>query len=619
MTNTIDPRLKFLQRENRTTLDRLEPTGRFGLAFRSARATPTPRARVLLHFRGDGLARAEGAGFEVGAVAGDVATGAVELDRLEELAGLPEIVRIESSRPMAPEIELSTSEIRADRVWKSSDDGPGYRGAGVVIGIVDSGLDYRHPRFRHADGTSRILAIWDQALEPVSGEKAPEGFDYGVEYLREDINRALDAREPGDFVRHGHDPNLPPIVNRARLTHGTRVADIAAGASPDGDLPSGVAPAADLIFVANSNRSEALGDSANTLDAIAYVFAAAEALGKPAVVNLSQGDHIGPHDGTSLLERGIDHLLEAPGRSVVKSAGNSAGRGAHASGRVESGKVEGVELTVSAQDRSPDTVDLWFSDRDSLALRVVTPRGDISETVLPGETRLLELPGGNSVFVDSVLGDPGNGSNRLYLQMSPGSASHLEAGTWTLELEGLFVEDGFFDAWIERGTRTPQFLRPHRSDASTVSIPGTSRRVLTVGSSVIRGRRPGGLSAFSSRGPTRDGRTKPEVVAPGESILSALPSGGRKDRGLGAGTSLAAPQVAGVVALMLEKKPVLTQAEIRRALEESARGDGSTGGVPNSGWGFGKLDAEAALARTAPAPDPAGGSTACVALGPVYR
>ncbi|MEO1088531.1 MAG: S8 family serine peptidase, partial [Acidobacteriota bacterium] len=367
-----------------------------------------------------------------------------------------------------------------------------------------------------------------------------------VEYSQEEINRALDAPEPGELVRHGHDPSLLPIVNRARLTHGTRVTDIAAGASPDDSSPSGVAPAADLVFVANNTQSEALGDSANTLDAIAYIFALADALGKPAVVNVSQGDHIGPHDGTSLLELGIDQLLERPGRSVVKSAGNSAGRGAHASGRVKPGEVERVELLISAEDRSPDTVDIWFSDRDSIAISIVTPSGDVSETVLPGETRLLELREGNSVFIDSVLGDPGNGSNRLYLQLSPGAAEHIESGTWTLQLEGLAVEDGFFDAWIERGTRTPQFLPPHRNDASTVSIPGTSRRILTVGSSVIRGRRPGELSAFSSRGPSRDGRTKPELVAPGETILSALPSGVRKDRGLGAGTSLAAPHVTGV-------------------------------------------------------------------------
>src|SRR5262249_51780567 len=179
---------------------------------------------------------------------------------------------------------------------------------------IDSGIDFRHPSFRNADGTSRILAIWDQNLKRGDGERSPEPYKYGVVYLQDEITDAIRSERPRVNVRHlDHGP-----------FHGTRVAGIAAGsgdpakASDDEVKYVGVAPGADLIVVANTRGEDrnpgTLGDSADTFDAVKFILDFAAGVGKPVVINHSHGDNIGPHDGTSLLEVGIDQLIAGPGK-----------------------------------------------------------------------------------------------------------------------------------------------------------------------------------------------------------------------------------------------------------------------------------------------------------------
>ena len=607
MDRAIDPRLNFLlERHREQTLAELRSSGRFGLATPRRQAVSV---RVLLRFRGESLEPLEREGFQPATVAGDVATGLIELDRLEDLASLPEVVHMEASRPLTGELETSVREIGAHLVHAGTDglNSSGLRGAGVLVGIIDTGLDYLHENFIAPDGTSRIVAIWDQALEPEGAEQSPEGFGYGVEYSKAEIDQALAAADPAEVVRHGHDPNFLPIVNRARLKHGTHVAGIVAGdgsmagGSSGSSRPSftyvGVAPEADIVFVANRAGTEALGDSASTLDACAYIFAVAEALGRPAVINLSQGDNLGAHDGSSLLERGIDNLLGAPGRAIVKSSGNAAGRGVHAAGRVRPGGRERLRFRVPAHDPTPDTIDIWYAAGDRLALEIKPPRraGRASRLIEPGETVTLEI-GDNQVFVDSIIGDPANDDNRIYLQLSRGAAASLAQGDWTLILHGDSIQDGHFDAWIERGGLSPQFIGSHRQEGGTLTIPGTSHAILTVGSYITKGAGVGDLSSFSSYGPTRDGRRKPEITAPGQWIESVMPTGSSSAYGASAGTSLAAPHVAGAIALMFQKDPSLTQGQIRDLIEGTARRDGRTG-APNERWGAGRLDAHAAVKR----------------------
>jgi len=187
--------------------------------------------------------------------------------------------------------------------------------------------------------------------------------------------------------------------------------------------------------------------------------------------------------------------------------------------------------------------------------------------------------------------------------LSRGTQARIEQGIWSFTLEGITVINGDFDAWIERGLVIPRFTGPHLSSECTISVPGTSNKVITVGSYITRGTPVGGLSSFSSQGPTRDGRQKPEIAAPGERIMSVkFKASGDDQYKLLRGTSMASPHVAGTIALMLQKDNALTQSEIKECLINSARSDGFTGATPNPMWGYGKLDAKGAFDCKEPLP-----------------
>jgi subtilisin family serine protease len=575
----LDPRLRFIRQQRNTVTATFETRARFGILPESDEGESP--IRVLLHFAGD-LAAAHAAGFRPTTVAGDVAAGVTTFAALDELEQVENVTVIASSRPMQRELNVSLGEVGADRLHSAT---PSCRGAGVIVGIIDSGIDFRHGCFRDPAGNTRILAIWDQHLSPRAGESSPQPFGYGVEYTRAAIDGALAG---GGSVGHvDYDPN----------GHGTHVAGIVAG---NGSVAGngfeagafvGVAPEADLVVVANQ------GDSAATLDAVAYLLQTAARLERPIAINLSQGDNLGPHDGSSELERGIDQLLGGPGVALVKSAGNAADTGTHARGAVEQDAMVAVPFAVPTFDESPDTIDVWYGGNDAMEMAIRTPGGKLSRLVRPGDPPTkLPLPNGNRVWVESSIGSPLNGDNQIYVQLLPGARPEIEPGEWELVLRGVVITgDGRFDAWIEPAGVFPRFLPPFVASECTITNPGTSSKVITVGayvtvSSLVK---KGSLAAFSSRGPSRDGRRKPDLSAPGQRVTSTrVMDGTSKDPYRAeSGTSMAAPHVTGTIALLLEKRRSLTQGEILAHLTQTARLDVFTSNPPDPDWGAGKLDA----------------------------
>jgi subtilisin family serine protease len=597
----VDPALRFLGEQTRAQLRTLADESEFEL---TAAPREEPKASILVEFDGD-LSELESAGLEVRSVAGDVASGEIQLGRVDKLAELDSVVRLEVSRALYAELDLALPESGADIVHTGP---PGHRGANVIVGIIDSGIDFTHEAFRRSDGTTRILAIWDQGLAPQAGETAPAAFGYGVEYRQADIDAALVAPNPLAVVRH-QDQQIP-----GDGFHGTHVAGIAAG---DGSVAGqgqpaftfvGVAPEADIVVVANTRGratgERGLGDSADTLDAVRYIFDLAASLGRPAVINQSQGDNVGPHDGTSVLERGIDNLLGGTGRAMVKSAGNEGARNRHASGTVPATGTQAVQFTVPVNRAFPVTLDLWYDGAERIDFAITPPGGAATAFVTPGSTTTFNLPNGNQVFVASDLNDPANNDNRIFVVISRGTAGAIQSGTWSFTLQGTTVVTGQWDAWIQRGEPSPQFLAPFRNPARTISVPGTSAELITAASYVTRGAGLGSISTFSSLGPTRDGRAAPTVAAPGQTLMAPQPVSTGDSYGLMQGTSMAAPMVTGTVALMLQRSPSLTQARIKRCLEATARTDAFTGTTPNNAWGAGKLDADQAFACARPRPIP---------------
>jgi hypothetical protein len=212
------------------------------------------------------------------------------------------------------------------------------------------------------------------------------------------------------------------------------------------------------------------------------------------------------------------------------------------------------------------------------------------------------------------------GETQVLVALMKGSAAFVRPGRWKMHLRGVVVADGRYDVWIERAQRSSphkqaRFTAASAEDNRNISIPGTGRRIFTVGAYTTRasnaGVPVGGIGAFSSRGPTRLGAQKPEIVAPGEAIISARSVDSQLDahpdtrHTLMSGTSMAAPHVAGAIALILSEHPNLTADQVKQILTRSARVDSLSMSAPDSIWGAGKLDARAAfqLAATAVFPD----------------
>jgi subtilisin family serine protease len=588
----LDPGLKYLASASAADLQAIAMESAFGV---DTAAVGQPRASVLVEVEPGGGAEAALAaiGFVTRTRAGNVLTGEIPVDRIEALGSVPGLVRAEVSRVLAQELDRALPEARVSAAHGGA---PPRLGRGVIVGVIDSGIDYQHRSFRRADGTSRILAIWDQRLRPNAGETNPAGFAFGVEYDRAAINAALGSATPLALVRH---VDLAPF-------HGTHVAGIAAGngqptAASAGALRFlGVAPEAELIVVANTrgraNNERGLGDSADTLDAVQYILALANALGRPVAINQSQGDNVGPHDGTSLLEVGMAGLITGPGNVLIKSAGNEGARNRHAQGALAGGATQDVRVQVPAN--TPEVIiDLWYPGADRIGVRITPPGAGATATavIVPQSTVTLPLSNGNEAFVDADLNDPGNGDNRTFIVLGRGSGVFVQGGTWTFRLSGATIVDGSWHAWIQRNSFS-EFHPPFVDSGTTISIPGTSPAVITAGAYVSNGggagTAVGTLSSFSSRGPTRDGRQAPTLAAPGETLTAPQPA--PATFGPMAGTSMAAPMVTGTAALMLEIDATQTAADVRRCLEQTARNDGQTGGTPNNDWGAGKLDTSAA-------------------------
>jgi subtilisin family serine protease len=586
----LDPKLEVMlrERQQRLSLAADEAAG--------AEEEVAPElVSVLMKFTGD-IDELTALGFEPETVLQNLATGRISLEDLPALAEHPNLVKLEISRPLHPELNVSGPSIGIPSLHSGS---PARKGSGVIVGMIDSGIDYRHGSFRKADDTSRILFLWDMLPPSGASGSPPSGYSNGIEYTQTQINNALTNSNP-----------LSVVPSEDTNGHGTHTAGIAAGnGRPEGNCHGGgtfvgMAPEADLIVVKLAGAAE-LGESRNLINAVDYIFQKADAASKPAVINISLGDNLGAHDGTSLVEQFMDLFLLTDGRAIVKSAGNEGNDDRHAKGTLTATGSPGTNVLfrVPASLSHEVVMDLWYEGPDRFDISITPPTGSGAGPVSPGNLITNSALGnGNTVTINSQLTDPDNNDNRIQIEIRKGTQTNIAAGTWTINLAASTLSDGNYHVWIERDTRT-RFLSP--SIETTISVPGTAREVITVGSYADRGVTSGDLSDFSSQGPARDGVRKPEIVAPGDGIMSAksgsLPSEPAcidlcADRYKPLpGTSMAAPHVAGVIALMLEKDPDLSIDDIRTHLFSNTTTNPGMGTLPNNQWGNGIVNAPGAV------------------------
>ena len=556
------------------------------------------RVHLLVQFKGD-VSTLGKLGCQVTSVAGDIAAVFIQAGSLNELAEHPEITHVETSRTLKDELDISSVDINVVERPNGPRIIPG-RGRGAIIGVIDSNFDLTHPCFSDTLGKTRIISAWDQANVDTLPGSPPKGFGYGVEYEREMIDENLAAG------------NILTVKNKKGIkSHGTYVAGIAAGNGAQELIFKGIAPEADLVFVTYKNDVP-VGGSAFILDAIDYIRRRAREYANPVVINISQGDDLGAHDGKSLLERAIDNVVAEGRVLVVISAGNARHRPAsrHASGKVEQGCDFSLPFALEPKPVRPvdsDTLEIWYRRGDRFAVALKMPSGWTSDFISAGTSATIEFPAGNLACVYSELRHPTNGDNHIGIILEKGEG--WEAGTWELILRGEEVRHGDFDTWADRpGSNTIIAFKRHQSDSSTVTLPATANSVITVGGFVSRpaaggdtGEVKGTLSLGSSIGPTRDGRIKPDITAPSSQIMAPRlrtdacpPASFPPSYDLVSGTSMAAPHVAGTIALLWGLWPDLSSEQIRDALYSTARQDVFTGATPNTRWGQGKLDAGAA-------------------------
>lgn len=526
------------------------------------------------------------AGLRIVARFGLVATGRAARQDVRRLHGDPAIASLKAPRVYAGETGSEDRELAFDEADPDPIDGDERRpaglpetGAGTVVAVIDWGCDFAHPDFRNPDGSTRLYALWDQRAEGSGGI-----YGYGRIHDRAAIDRALATRDP--FAALDYRPTLGNTP-----AHGTHVLGIAAGNGHAGG-PVGVAPAADIVFCHLGSGGADLGSSIELLEAIH--FAANCAGDRPLAINLSIGRHAGPHDGTLLIERAIDWLLvNRPGTAVVQSTGNYYSRDVHMSGVIHERVQRRLPFRVGKRDRTPISIEIWYSGADELDVRV---RG-------PGGARANAARGANMAVVDArgrELGrlyhrqqDPNNGDNLINLFLH--EAARL--GEWEIELEGVDVVDGRWHAWIERNAACrecqAQFLRNHAVPSSTTGSICNALRTIAVGAYDAHDPAQR-LATFSSVGPTRDGRRKPLLVAPGVRVLSvrsrtdalAHPRYVRMS-----GTSMAAPHVTGTLALMMQAAGRQRVASLRQVLFSTLQ----PAPTEDLRWGYGKLDIAAAV------------------------
>ncbi|MBN1779499.1 S8 family peptidase [bacterium] len=594
-------------------------------------------SRVYILAEGDGCgAMIRQAGGRVHTDLGRMVTATVPLNKLEDIARQSAIIRLCVPCSYRYANDFLRADIHANEIYMGQPPlTRPYTGNNVIIGIIDTGIDVTHPDFRHADGTTRILSVWDQG---VSGTHPPSGtyydFGYGHEWTKTDIDNGLCTHTDTDG-------------------HGTHVTGIAAGNGSGNGQYRGIAPGADLIIVADNDDIQN-----GIVDAVNYIYGKARSLGRPCVINASLGGHQGPHDATHIETRMLDELITAyPGRAFCAAAGNEGNDFIHIAypasadsfyTYVHPGPAGLVLLNIRIHNTMLNQVRfaIGWDDHDynpftelggPLQFGGATPWFSAQETVdnLGFYERASDIWTGEEVGRVSFEVDTQNDSiTVMQILIEDDVVWDEEAQTaegmalWRLKV---WNPDSRMHVWIAdrgfsyRGSIANPHYRVPDNDVS-VGMPAVARNIIAVGASVnretyvdqfgttysISDDPAGSLAVFSSRGPTADGRLKPEVTAPGHGVISSL-SIHAKNTGnvfgdeiiqggqyaLFSGTSMSCPAVSGLIALYLELHPDATARQIISTVTQSARQDDYTGiQLPDNAWGYGKADGFTMLTRT---------------------
>ncbi|MES2778285.1 MAG: S8/S53 family peptidase [Bacteroidota bacterium] len=565
-------------------------------------------------------------GVLIGTKAGDIYTVQIPEDKLSYVLQLKGIDYIQLDEPITANLDAARKSARVDSVQNGINLPMSYTGKNVVVGIIDAGFNYNHPAFYDTTGTLlRLKRVWEQR----NVGTPPIGFSYGNELT-----------DTTTMITKGYEVNS--------FSHGTHVGGIAAGSGYTGANNvkyRGVAYESDLVFVGirpEKNEWKTAGMS-SIIDAANYIFTYAKSVGKPAVANLSWGCSIGPNDGSSLFAQALDNLC-GPGRIFVNSAGNNGDENIHLQKQFSTTDTVVHSFVtfplIAGEKRS--WIDIWGEAGKTFSVQLRLFNGATEQSTsgyftLNNTTTDTFLIGSNndtSFFTLTATASEYNGKPHILIDAFSKTTNSfcvsIQSTSGNIHAWLGFVQDysGHYGAF----TNNNQIWAVNGDSKYTLGEMSCTRSAVTVAAYVSKSsfknlagttQNYGGfnqIAPFSSKGPTVDGRMKPNIAAPGMTIASSVNSydvsyvsgGGNYAQSVAmytlhgrdyyyaeaSGTSMSSPMVSGIVALLLQVNPELNPQRIQSILAETAFKDNATTQTPDSSrWGAGKANAYAAIKK----------------------
>ena len=487
-------------------------------------------------------------------------------DRIEALASLPEVEFVEKPKSLYFQTDVGRQVSCIDAVQEAPYD---LTGRGVLVGLVDSGIDLTNPDFRNEDGTTRIAALWDQADR---------------EYTSEEINEFLNA-----------EGTVQPPLSADSSGHGTAVAGIAAGngRGSEGRRYRGAAPESELVIVKmKSPQPGGFPRTTELMTGVDYLIRKAQEMRMPVAVNISFGNTYGPHDGSSLVEQYLNDVSAIWKNVICIGTGNEGTAAGHAAGIVSDEEETVQELAVQEREQ-PFGLQIWKSYTDEIDISIISPVGEPAGPFREKTGAQRYLTGSTELLVYYGEPKPYSVRQEIFVAFLP-MRDYVDGGVWQIVLTPRRIVAGTYQMWLPAQAALnvgTAFLTP--DSMSTLTVPSTAAHAVTV---AAYDGRTFSYADFSGRGPSAvyesAGVPKPDVAAPGVDVNAPVPGGGYRAF---TGTSFAVPFAAGAAALLMEwgivrgNDPYLYGEKVKAYLRRGARQLPGYRKWPNAQLGYGAL------------------------------
>lgn len=461
----------------------------------------------------------------------------------------------------------------------------------TLVGIVDTGIDYQHPAFRNADGSTRIVSLWDQTDQ--SGA-SPKDFTFGTEYSKQQINAALLSNNTLSLV---------PTVDT--IGHGTAIASIISGSIDTKNSFSGIVPYSELVVVklkeAKKNlrnvflipEDEVCFQESDVILGIRYLVEEAKKMERPLVICIALGTSQGIHDGQGIMSQYLANLLLLSGVNVSIAAGDEGNRGRHYFGSIDSAPYSTeFQLNIGNEDKKL-SMEIWPNIPGRPAIQIISPDRMITYKIEPSFNECIKFAFGQGlVWVNNIVFEEETGLQLILIRFD-----QAEPGLWTFRLDSTENQPFYFNSWLPSGNLISDYTYfINASPDTTITNPGNSINTLTTSA---YNQIDGTILDQSGRGYTSNGMVKPDIAAPGYQIPCALP---QNRYGTMSGTGAAAAQAAGGIAMVMEwtlckgNFTTLTGKQINRMIARGAKRSSSYL-YPNNVWGYGQLDIDGLISR----------------------